>query len=147
MVCINSIKEIYVIERLNVALNYRNMWLSFSGMVAPKVRTGGSESSGIIKKYREARIILISSWKNGFISSHNEKNTPQIKELEAQLDRYGIRIVGKVCDNRYRDYAVRDYLKEHPSIKEYVVVDDDIKEYSSKDIPHLRLVDSKVGFR
>ena len=50
-------------------------------------------------------------------------------------------------DNRYRDYAVRDYLKEHPSIKEYVVVDDDIKEYSSKDIPHLRLVDSKVGFR
>lgn len=50
MVCINSIKEIYVIERLNVALNYRNMWLSFSGMVAPKVRTGGSESSGIINK-------------------------------------------------------------------------------------------------
>lgn len=50
MVCINSIKEIYVIERLNVALNYRNMWLSFSGMVAPKVRTGGSESSGIIIK-------------------------------------------------------------------------------------------------
>ena len=49
MMCINSIKKIYVIERLNVALNYRNMWLSFSGMVAPKVRTGGSESSGIIK--------------------------------------------------------------------------------------------------
>lgn len=55
MVCINSIKEIYVIERLNVALNYRNMWLSFSGMVAPKVRTGGSESSGIIR-LREARL-------------------------------------------------------------------------------------------
>ena len=52
MVCINSIKEIYVIERLNVALNYRNRRLSFSGMVAPKVRTGGSESSGIIKLYR-----------------------------------------------------------------------------------------------
>ena len=37
-----------VIE-LNVALNYRNMWLSFSGMVALKVRTGGSKSPGIIK--------------------------------------------------------------------------------------------------
>ena len=36
-----------------MALNYRNMWLSFSGMVAPKVRTGGSESSGIIKKALE----------------------------------------------------------------------------------------------
>ena len=34
-----------------MALNYRNIWLSFSGMVALKVRTGGSESPGIIKYY------------------------------------------------------------------------------------------------
>ena len=27
-----------------MALNYRNMWLSYSGMVAHKVRTGGSKS-------------------------------------------------------------------------------------------------------
>jgi cellulose biosynthesis protein BcsQ len=47
-VCIYSIKEIYVIEPNKVALNYRNIWLSFSGMVALKVRTGGSESPGII---------------------------------------------------------------------------------------------------
>ena len=31
-----------------MALNYRNIWLSFSGMVALKVRTGGSKSTGII---------------------------------------------------------------------------------------------------
>ena len=31
-----------------MALNYRNIWLSFSGMVALKVRTGGSENPGII---------------------------------------------------------------------------------------------------
>lgn len=31
-----------------MALNYRNMWLSFSGTVALKVRTGGSKSPGII---------------------------------------------------------------------------------------------------
>lgn len=40
--------------------------------------------------------------------------------MEAQLDRYNIRIVGKVCDSRYRDYAVDDYLKEHPSVRELV---------------------------
>ena len=45
--CSYSIKEIYVIEP-NVALNYRNMWLSFSGMVALKVRKGGSKNPGII---------------------------------------------------------------------------------------------------
>ena len=37
-----------------MALNYRNIWLSFSGMVALKVRTGGSESPGIIKQYARA---------------------------------------------------------------------------------------------
>ena len=41
------IKEIYVIEP-KVALNYRDMWRSFSGMVALKVQTGGSKSPGII---------------------------------------------------------------------------------------------------
>ena len=33
-----------------MALNYRNIWLSFSGMVALKVRTGGSKSPGIINE-------------------------------------------------------------------------------------------------
>ena len=36
-----------------MALNYRNIWLPFSGMVALKVRTGGSESPGIINKAKE----------------------------------------------------------------------------------------------
>lgn len=37
-----------------MALNYRNIWLPFSGMVALKVRTGGSKSTGIISKARNA---------------------------------------------------------------------------------------------
>ena len=37
-------------EPNKVALNYRNIWLSFSGMVALKVRTGGSKSPGIISQ-------------------------------------------------------------------------------------------------
>ena len=37
-----------------MALNYRNIWLPFSGMVALKVRTGGSESPGIIKLLAKA---------------------------------------------------------------------------------------------
>ena len=33
-----------------MALNYRNLWLPFSGTAALKVRTGGSKSPGIITK-------------------------------------------------------------------------------------------------
>ena len=76
MVCINSIKEIYVIERLNVALNYRNMWLSFSGMVAPKVRTGGSESSGIINYGYVSEVNMLTLPKN------NRSRQKTAKELE-----------------------------------------------------------------
>ena len=33
-----------------MALNYRNAWLSFSGMAALKIRTGGSKNPGIIRR-------------------------------------------------------------------------------------------------
>ena len=105
MVCINSIKEIYVIERLNVALNYRNMWLSFSGMVAPKVRTGGSESSGIISlegrspethnHYRSAikflyKKVLKTVWDDDTVPAmKRERNLPAVlsrAEINAIID-------------------------------------------------------------
>ena len=49
-----------VIESNKVALNYRNIWLPFSGMVALKVRTGGSESPGIIKQELRIPYTIIS---------------------------------------------------------------------------------------
>ena len=59
--CSYSIKEIYVIEP-NVALNYRNVWLSFSGMVALKVRTGGSKSPGIITIFSYTYLTFCPLW-------------------------------------------------------------------------------------
>ena len=53
--CPYSIKEIYVIEP-NMALNYRNMWLLFSGIVALKVRTGGSKRPEIIIPHNDGRL-------------------------------------------------------------------------------------------
>jgi hypothetical protein len=40
----------YLIKSSKVALKLRSQWISFSGMVALKVRTGGSEWSGIINQ-------------------------------------------------------------------------------------------------
>ena len=44
-----------------MALNYRNIWLPFSGMVALKVRTGGSKSPGIIKRKALLQEILYNN--------------------------------------------------------------------------------------
>lgn len=90
MVCINSIKEIYVIERLNVALNYRNMWLSFSGMVAPKIRTGGSESSGIIINDVALKLLAKAAYANAekeansacLFIGYQPKMPQKVKELK-----------------------------------------------------------------
>ena len=109
MVCINSIKEIYVIERLNVALNYRNMWLSFSGMVAPKVRTGGSESSGIITKLEDEDIEAVRKL---FVTMDNAiekcEGNLQIIVLEHADEEVwdGLENVKKVCEWRGENNAL-----------------------------------------
>ena len=77
--CSYSIKEIYVIEP-NVAPNYRNMWLLFSGMAALKVRTGGSKSHGIIKL------------KVCALSGHNYKPVPSIRLMGQWLEAAGFHI-------------------------------------------------------
>lgn len=58
-------------EPNKVALNYRNIWLSFSGMVALKVRTGGSKSPGIIKMENESIDTVVSM--NGFHAFHDKQ--------------------------------------------------------------------------
>ena len=52
-----------------MALNYRNIWLSFSGMVALKVRTGGSKSPGIIKMMFQNVVYVASNGDHGMSSA------------------------------------------------------------------------------
>ena len=61
-----------------MALNYRNMWLSFSGMVAPKVRTGGSESPGIIK-------FVSNAFRDGVLKTTGT----EINKLMPPVSRFG----------------------------------------------------------
>ena len=51
-----------------MALNYRNAWLSFSGMVALKIRTGGSKNPGIIRYLKE----MLSLFEKNFINETAE---------------------------------------------------------------------------
>ncbi len=78
--CSYSIKEIYVIEP-KVALNYRNMWLSFSGMVALKVRTGGSKSPGIITYPVTALLLHSLNIKISLLMSFYLKNRKKVVKI------------------------------------------------------------------
>ena len=82
-----------------MALNYRNIWLSFSGMVALKVRTGGSKSPGIItyKSLRKIKKALEGSLKNPNLSDVDRallqeglnKANSYINKIEELFDPYG----------------------------------------------------------
>lgn len=58
-----------------MALNYRNIWLSFSGMVALKVRTGGSESPGIITEVMFHELVKTLAEKENVTEKLKAENT------------------------------------------------------------------------
>ena len=72
-----------------MALNYRNIWLSFSGQVALKVRTGGSESPGIIKMKVK-------------LEDDGEDNSELIEEIEDSFIEEYIPLPGQYEINEYR---------------------------------------------
>jgi len=86
-----------------VALNYRNIWLSFSGMVALKVRTGGSKSPGIIrqrmrKSYFYPQMSLDFAW-----IDKNSSNIYCIKrQLEVSLEKKNVKSRIAAYDEYYK---------------------------------------------
>lgn len=92
------------------------------------------------------RILLISSWKAGFITKKNAANAPYIRALEEELAVYGLEIAGVLpCKNRGE--AVFDFLRNH---KDAVCVDDDLSEYGvipSELKSQFILPDAKYGLR
>ena len=96
-----------------MALNYRNIWLPFSGMVALKVRTGGSENPGIIKFYKQ-------NLENDIINTISEMKGIDLRKaldiyyssrLSEQIlnDSYGI-------ENMDAKYLAEDLIENEPEL-------------------------------
>ena len=67
-----------------MALNYRNIWLSFSGMVALKVRTGGSESPGIITAKKRQKLTDMQNYVLPYLQSFCNLEEQGVKERREQ---------------------------------------------------------------
>ena len=84
-------------------------------------------------------IVLISSWRKGFVSPGNEANTPQIKKLEKELAKRRLWIAEKAPDRiDNRDYLAKRYGENT------LILDDDPTEYKEKH-NNLYLVDCETG--
>lgn len=92
----------------------------------------------------EIKIILISSWRKGFISPGNPNNTPQICKLEEFFRSMGLRINGTVSHTESdRKKAIESFLKRFSD--NYLILDDDLQEYNGQKLSSLYLVNSKTG--
>lgn len=129
-------KDMYIFLDIDGVLNKQADWKKPYSLNPQNIKTFGDA-------FAEMRpiIILISTWKNGFILSGNSSNSPQIKELEKSLSGYGLRIAGKT-EGQSREKGINDFLKKHPG--DYIILDDDLSEYNKKP-GNLYLVDFKTG--
>ena len=89
-----------------MALNYRNMWLSFSGMVALKVRTGGSKSPGIINEKEHTKLIVPEIFseirKSCFVIADLTKNRGGVYYEAGYAEGLGKQVI-LTCKNKDRN--------------------------------------------
>lgn len=81
-----------------------------------------------LSEVRCVRIILISSWRHGFLSCRNENNDVQVRKLEKALMPY--RIVGKTIKGTSKEAEIKEFVEKR-ELERYVVIDNDTSEYSS----------------
>lgn len=127
----------YVLLDVDGVLNKKSQWNRSGALDKICLDNFALAFSGL-----SVKIILISSWRYGFISRGNPNNSPQIKNLEKQLEERGLFLTGTIQYDSSRNKAVRDFIKVHPDT---LVLDDDASEYIGK-LNNLYLIDYKSGF-
>ena len=126
-----------------MALNYRNIWLSFSGMVALKVRTGGSKSPGIISRFwnaggSHATICQYVQPKYGvldhFISQMTGITNDQIK-YAPMLEEAVIHLLEWIGNREYKVFAWSntDYRQLKHEIQSKGITNPEILEFVNQD--------------
>lgn len=135
----------FIFLDIDGVLNKSSQW---NGAIAYPLDDGCITEFASYVKACGGRIILTSSWRMGFVSSGNPKNTPQIRSLERKLMDRGVKVLGTTRDMGSRSREINLFVKKYPNEK-YVILDDDESEY--KRLPdalreHLYLTNPAKGF-
>lgn len=78
----------------------------------------------VIKKYESVDIILSSDWKDMKLDDDD------YIYMISKLEKYGLQLAGKTVDHwNNRGEGIMNYLKEHPEIDEFVILDDNTFDF------------------
>lgn len=112
--------------------------LNFAGTEAKTPNGCMGIADTCVKKLKQiidetnAFIVLISTWKREW-NMDVEKCLPNGKYLVKKLDRRGLHIMDKTEDHiDDRGRGIADWLKRHPNVTDWVVLDDEVfDDYAS----------------
>lgn len=126
---------------LNTSAQWKRMYQLDNGCIAQF-----TDYMRMLATKGNVKIILTSSWKNGFDPAGH--HTPQIQALIAKLN---IPILGKTENRADGDRAaeINDYIRNHNLVHdECIVIDDDAKLFHSQLEENCKLVltDARIGF-
>lgn len=83
--------------------------------------------SNVMKKYKDADLVLTSDWKE--LRAENE----DYRYLLAKLEKYGLKLAGSTEDHyNKRGEGILNYLKEHPEIDDFVILDDNKFDFQDR---------------
>ena len=88
----------------------------------------------------EAQIVLCSSWKEDWYKDEKDKQDRLANYLDKRLAEENLTIVDKTVDKVWnRGEGILNYLKEHPEITTWIILDDEIyDDYEETGcLPHL----------
>lgn len=93
---------------------------------------------GEIVKLTDAKIVLSSSWRWDFKYGKENIENSSSKALIYVFDKYNIDIIGitpkvsggnnKISSCSWRENEIKEYLKSHPNIDSFCIIDDDIED-------------------
>lgn len=118
----------YIFLDIDGVLNKKEQWNKMYSLDKECIKNFCTFISKLNQK--EVYIVLTSSWRNVFLSTSNNNNTPQIKQLETMLEEFGLHINAKtsIIKEEKRDKEIEKFLLLHPT-GQYIIIDDDRSEF------------------
>ncbi len=107
----------------------------------------------LTKDSYEPQIILSSSWRSGAVFEGGrldmKKASPQVQELEIELEHFHMTLSGKtpLYRSKSRDFEILHFMMQFPE-DDFLVLDDDQSEFAcSPQQIHLIECDPGIGFK
>ena len=129
----------YIFLDIDGVLNTKRSWNTNYSLDLSKVRL----LSKVVNN-TNSKIVLTSTWKNGYDKEHPENSEPHIRKLLSVFRDNNIILVGTTPDlkGRSRDKEIERYLYFHP-VDKYIILDDDESIFDSK--KNLYLINYNIG--